>query len=273
MTSVPKPRAASKTLAIASGKGGVGKTTIALNLSLAMAKRGRRTLLIDTDPLGAVGASVDGAAMAGKGLVPWVFGRSGFEEAILGTGVEGFDLLVYGGTEANAAASGRAAPLEFRVEETMAAIGRAAELYDLVVVDTPAGFGPTSREAVATCQYVLVPLQAEPLALRGVPGYLEYLAALRSGKATSGGGSAIAGFVLSQVDSRSEVSLAVSQESWNRVPGDLVLDAYVPRDATFLRASAEGVPVALLGDPPPAVAAVFDRITAELEPRLGWQDG
>ncbi|MFP3941995.1 MAG: ParA family protein, partial [Thermoanaerobaculia bacterium] len=94
---------------------------------------------------------------------------------------------------------------------------------------------------------------------------LDALGDLRSGGSSVG----LAGFVLSMVETRDEVCLQVAQEAWSTLPSDLVLEAFVPRDPAFLRASAAGVPVGLLSKRPPPVAFVFDHIAAELEPRLG----
>ena len=66
--------------------------------------------------------------------------------------------------------------------------------------------------------------------------------------------------------------LSVSQEVWALFPEKLVLDAIVPRDPELLHASTHGVPVGLLRKRPPPVTAVFDRIAAELEPRLGMTE-
>jgi chromosome partitioning protein len=81
----------------------------------------------------------------------------------------------------------------------------------------------------------------------------------------------LAGLVLTMLQSRLGSSLAVAEESWRLFPPELVFDSTVPRDPTFVDASAAGVPVALLHRRPPAVAAVFDRIAAELETRIGLE--
>jgi chromosome partitioning protein len=124
--------------------------------------------------------------------------------------------------------------------------------------------GPTG--AVLRCSdFVLVPLQAEPLALRSMHQVLDAVGHLRA----EGAPLVIAGFLLTMLQSRQEFSLAVAQETWSSLPAHLVLEAFVPRDPAFLESSGHGVPVGLLRKRPPAVAMVFDQIAGELEPRLG----
>ena len=78
--------------------------------------------------------------------------------------------------------------------------------------------------------------------------------------------------VLTMARMREETSLTVSQEAWSLFPDKLVLDTIVPRDNELLQASVSGVPVGLLRKRPPPVTAVFDRIAAELESRLGMTE-
>ena len=110
-----------------------------------------------------------------------------------------------------------------------------------------------------------MPIQAEPLALRSVGQVLEAVGRLREDSRRL----SIVGFIVTMLSSRQQVSLAVAQETWSMLPVDLVLEAFVPRDEAFLVASAQGVPLGLLGKRPPPVATVFDQLAAELEPRLG----
>lgn len=249
-------------LAIASKKGGVGKTTLALNLGLALARRGWRTLVADADPLGCVGLSVDRLNGSGGGLL--AFPADGEEPAgaIRETRVSTLQLLPAGAVPETGAGEGAEEAAAGRLGEAL----RSLEAdRDLVVVDTASGLGALGRAAVAAADRVLVPIQAEPLALRTTHPVLETLGDLRSRGSSVG----LAGFVLSMVDTRDEVCLQVAQEAWSTLPSDLVLEAFVPRDPAFLRASAAGVPVGLLSKRPPPAAAVFDQIAAELEPRLG----
>lgn len=249
-------------LTVASPKGGVGKTTLSLNLGLAMARRGWRTLVADADPQGGIALSVSDQLRALPGLVDVLAGRTDLDDALVKTRVESFKLLPLGrlpATEIDAWSPGLSDGKAFGRFCTAA-----RDAFDLVILDTAPSLAGASLGALRAADFVLVPLQAEPLAARAVSQLLEIVASLRK----SGAGPRLAGLVLSMLQSRNDVSLEVAQESWRLFPRDLVLDATIPRDDAFLRASAAGVPVALLRKQPPAAAAVFDHLAAELELRL-----
>jgi chromosome partitioning protein len=250
-------------LAVGSQKGGVGKTTVSLNLAYALAQRGWRTLLLDTDPQGAVGFSIHGATAEDKGLTAILEGRSSFEQAVLSTRLERLDLLPMG-SHPLAASDGE--PLFVADADALGGILHQAKGgYDLVVMDTASGVHGVSHVALSRADYLLVPIQAEPLALRSITQVLEAVARLKE----TGFNLSLAGFLITMLSSRSDVSLSVAQESWSTLPPELVLNAFVPRDPVFLEASAYGVPLALLSRRPPPVAGVFDQVAAELEPRIG----
>ncbi|MFK7992099.1 MAG: ParA family protein [Sandaracinaceae bacterium] len=250
-------------VAALSQKGGVGKTTVSLNLSYALARRGHRVLLVDVDPQGAIGFSLAGRASSSPGLVGWMEDGGTLEDYVLQTRLPEFSILPLGEPPAD------------RLEEWVTSMSDGTQLervlawaqgrFDVVFCDTPAGGSGPSSGVLASVDYVLVPLQAEPLALRTFPSTLR---AVNAAKAR-GNRVQLAAVVLTMTTLRNEVSSAVAQEVWSSLPGDLVLETHVPRDTVFAEASAAGVPVGLLRRRPPPVAAVFDHIAAELEPRIG----
>lgn len=251
-----------RSLAVASQKGGVGKTTVALNLAYAMARRGWKTLLVDADPQGAVGLSLQGGTSQSEGLVEMLEGHLPLEVAVRPTRLPELHLLP----------AGRPSPQ--RAQRWTEAVGgdrgmsgllaEAAGTYDVVLVDTASGLHGATLEVLRAVDSLLVPIQAEPLALRSVTQVLEAVGRLRE----EGSDVSVVGFVITMLSSRLRVSLSVAQEAWSMLPVELVFEAFVPRDEAFLLASAHGVPLGLLSRRPPPVATVFDRIAAELEPRL-----
>ena len=175
-------------LAIASQKGGVGKTTVALNLSLSFARRNRRTLLLDVDPQGSIGLSLRGAEREDKGLAAFLTGTASLADAIIKTRVSGLEILTAGET-AMTLANGRRGL--FGNQETLGQLlSHAGQNYDIVVVDTPSGMYGITAAALRHVEHVLVPLQAEPLALRTVRQVLDAIGRLRQ----KGAGVSVAGF-------------------------------------------------------------------------------
>jgi chromosome partitioning protein len=248
-------------LTVASQKGGVGKTTLALNLAFALARRGWRTLLVDTDPQGSIGLSLRDGVGPARGLGPYLAGVMPLEEAVIKTRLSELCIL-----PADAAVLDEANEREAQIRRALPSLlANALWSYEVVLLDTPSGLRGNTFAALQHTDHVLVPLQAEPLALRTVQQVLDVVGKLRD----EGRKLSIAGLVLTMLQSRDEVSLATAQEAWSLLPKSLVLEGNVPRDPAFLRASACGVPVGLLSRRPPAVASVFDQIAAEVELRIG----
>ena len=251
-----------RVLAVASPKGGVGKTTLALNISYALAQRGWNTLLIDADPQGCVGLSIDGGLHRRAGLAEVADGSVPLAKTAVRSRLQQLELLPVGAVPAASAARWAASLEDGRRLAEVFATARAS--YDVIVVDTPPGMAGSALGTLRGADYGLVALQAEPLAARSVVQVLEVIAALRE----QGSGPRLGGLVLTMLQSRHQGSLAVAQESWRLFPGNHVLETAVPRDNVFLEASAAGVPVALLRRRPPAAAAVFEQLAAEIEQRI-----
>jgi chromosome partitioning protein len=238
---------------------------VALNSAFAFARRGTRTLLVDTDPQGAVGMSLDGVGDR-AGLAATLHGGGGALDGIVKTRIPELHLLPIGQVPALDVDVFAA---EARQGEVVRRILEAAEgAYDLVIFDTPAGLGGMTRLVLESVEQVVAVAQCEPLSLRALPRLLELLARLREG----GGQAALLGVVGNMSSFRDPVVLASLEEVW-ALYRDHVFDTAIPRDSAFLQASRAGVPLGLLSKRPPAVAAVFDTLVAEIEARLGGEEG
>lgn len=252
-----------KTAVIASQKGGVGKTTLALNLAFSLARSNFRILLIDADPQGAVGHSLQGVRQS-AGLYGVLGEPSAIDAALLRTRMNELSILPVGEVPPE-----RAHEFANRLADGNALGDLCARMngnYDLILIDTPSGFGGATLGALRAANYVVSPLQAEPVALKTLPQLLALLGVLRA----EGVDLELAAIVLCMLQQRNTESLAVAEEVWSRMPRELVVETTIPRDAAVLAASAAGVPLGLLSRVrPPPLALVFDQLALELAPRLG----
>ena len=253
-----------RSLVVASQKGGVGKTTLSLNLSLAFASAGYNTVLLDTDPQGAIGLSLSKSLTTRAGVADCVAGEASVAEAMVQTKVPGFALMPVGKlapaeTHSFGAAMADGKRFHWLLEAVSDEHGA-----DLVVVDTPCGFGGITTGALRACTHVISPIQAEPIALRSVTQLLEMVKALGEDAEVA----RVVGFVLSMLQTQDERSLQVARDVWDMFPRDLLFDVSIPRDGVFLEASGAGVPVGLLRSPAPPVTHVFDLVAAELARRM-----
>lgn len=246
---------------VASQKGGVGKTTVTLNLGFALAKRGWRTLVVDSDPQGAIGLSLSRSLTSAHGLAEYAAGRRALAESLVTTRLPELSLVPIGQIAVQDTPGFGAALADGRVFHELGAEARAR--FDVLLIDTPSGFHGITLGALRASSHVVSPVQAEPIALRSLSQLLEVVSAVRE----EGAEVELLGLLLMMMQMREASCLSVADELWAQL-GDLVFQTVIPRDPAFLDASAAGVPLGLLGRRPPFVAATFDQLATEVESRL-----
>ena len=230
-----------RVLAVVSQKGGVGKTTTAVNLAAAFARRGLKTLLVDTDPQGAVRYGVGlRPGHPTVGFDDYLRGERALREVILPTALPWLRVILAGSV------SDATDHRDFlrRIDEgplldDLLALAR--ERCHVVVVDTPPGLGPVTRRVLAASQHVLVPLQSEPLALQTTPQMLRAIQEAVAGNDAL----TLEGVLLTRVDPGNPASERVVQYVHEHLPRHLVLDVAIPRTAATAEAFAAGQPVVL----------------------------
>lgn len=245
----------------ASQKGGVGKTTVCINLGHALARRGWNVLLVDTDPQGGIGLSLSRSTRHKRGFYDFLAHDGEVRPLILPTRLPEFSILPCG-VQDDYLRTGHVDEAPEKLRDLL----RQCDIlgYDCVILDTAAGLSGITEATVRSSDWALIPQQAEPLAARSVPLLLETLARFR----TEGSGVRVAGILLTMLQSDHEASLKVARELREILPSSLLFNQAIPRDGIFLEASALGLPLALVRKNPPPAALVFDQIAAELEERI-----
>ena len=252
---------------IASQKGGVGKTTVALNLAVALAERGRRTLLADLDPQGAIGLSLAQGDTDFAGLAELLSGVATPAEAIVATRLAGLSLLPRGRLDATDVDSFEAEVA--RADALEKAFSACDKAFDILVVDTPSGLGRVTSAALACADFVLLAFQTESLSLRSVGQALKVVEHVQ---ATRNPRLRLVGILPTLVERERPGSHTVLSEIWNGFPD--ALETIVPRTEAFARASTLGVPVGFLGSEAGAPESRrFHLLADEIEDRMNRLDG
>ncbi len=212
---------------VASQKGGVGKTTTVLNLGLALAQKGRRVLLVDADPQGGIALCLEGQGSPAhdrRGLFHALSGEGDLRELARSTDVENVQVIDSGVERPGIADYEEAARAAGLFREL---IQSASAQHDVVLVDCPPGVGVIPTSALVASDYVLVPLQCEPLGLRTLPQLLRLLIDVKQGQNHR---LDLAGIVITMFDAMNTTSQVVAQQIRHHFDPDIVFRTLVPRD-------------------------------------------
>ncbi|MDG5748096.1 ParA family protein [Qipengyuania sp. XHP0207] len=225
------------TVAIANQKGGVGKTTTAINIATAMAATGWKTLLVDLDP--------QGNASTGLGIASTERENSSYDllldqrnlsECALQTDIPGLDIVP--ATQDLSGAEVELVSVEGRTHRLSKALGNPGANYDVCFVDCPPSLGLLTLNALCAADTLLVPLQCEFFALEGLSQLLQTVERVQQGFNPELG---IVGVVLTMFDRRNRLTDQVADDVRDCL-GQLVFENVIPRNVRLSEAPSHGLP-------------------------------
>ena len=225
-------------ISIANQKGGVGKSTTAINLSAALALKGKRVLLVDMDPQGATTVGL-GLRNANPTIYNVILDEAEIEDVIIPTQIEGLELI-----PSNIALSGAEIELSSQIGREYILRNKLAKIkdkYNYVIIDTPPSLGILTMNSLVASDEVIIPIQAEYYALEGI-GLL--LKAIKLVRERLGIPLEIRGFLITMFDKRTNLSKEVKEEV-RRIFGEKVFRTMIPRNVKLAEAPSHGKPIFL----------------------------
>ena len=247
----------SKIVAVSNQKGGVGKTTTAVNLAASVARRGKQVLLIDLDPQGnaSSGAGVDKAQAAGS-VYEVLSGALEAQEAVAPTAVKGLYALTSNISLAGAElelvnVQGRERLLRQRLQGVL-------PLYDYLFIDCPPSLGLLTLNALTAADSVLIPIQCEYYALEGLT---QLMNTVRLVKRRLNRALEAEGVALTMLDGRTNLGVQVVEEV-RKVFGAKVYKTIIPRNVRLGEAPSFGEPICVY-DPKSTGAVAYEKLCDE----------
>lgn len=247
-------------IAVANQKGGVGKTTTAISLGAALAGMGRRVLLVDLDPQGNATAGLGESRERSASVHGVLLRETPVQDAIIHTSVPGLDLMP-SSTEM-AGAEVELVPAMAREHRLRTALER-IQGYDVILVDCPPSLGLLTINALTAADEVIVPVQAEYLALEGLA---QLLATIEAVRARLNQKLAILAVLVTMSDRRNRLSVQVAEEVRRHFP-EVMARTQIPRSVRLAEAPSHGKPISSY-DPSSRASEAYSDFAKEIAMRL-----
>ena len=248
-----------KIISIANQKGGVGKTTTAINLSASLAVAEKRTLLIDCDSQGNAtsGIGIDRARITDKNLYHVLIGSIAVDDAIYSTSVSSLDIVPANldliGVEVEFVSLNER---EMQLRNALAAMN---STYEYIIIDCPPSLGFLTINALVASHSLIIPLQCEYFAMEGLGQLLNTIKLIQSRLNTR---LTLAGILLTMFDTRNRLSHQVYEEVHSFF-SPKVFDTFIPRNVRLSESPSHGLPV-ILYDVNSRGAAAYMNLAQEL---------
>ena len=246
-----------KVISVANQKGGVGKTTTTVNLSTLLAKRGKKVLLIDTDPQGNATSGLGVTKELENSVYDILVGETTFEETIQETAVK--NLKVCPSNISLAGAEVELVSMMSREQRLKVKLDMIKDKFDYILIDCPPSLGLITLNAFTASDSVLIPVQCEYFALEGLGQLLNTVNLVKKHLNKN---LEIEGALLTMYDARTNLSNQVVKEV-KKYFEDKVYKTVIPRNVRLSEAPSYGMPISIY-DPKSKGAKAYEKFTKEL---------
>lgn len=246
-----------KVIAVANQKGGVGKTTTTVNLSTLLAKKGKKVLLIDTDPQGNATSGLGITKELELSVYDILIGDTTFEETVQDTEIK--NLQVCPSNISLAGAEVELVSMMSREQRLKTKLDEVKDNYDYILIDCPPSLGLITLNAFTASDTVLIPVQCEYFALEGLGQLLNTVNLVKKHLNKN---LEIEGALLTMYDARTNLSNQVVKEV-KKYFEDKVYKTVIPRNVRLSEAPSYGMPITIY-DPRSKGAKAYEKFAKEL---------